>query len=411
MRKLDSPQGRNPFRDPIRISAWQIYHIRKDGHDQAVLGSSNFTAPGLGLKPTGNNVELNLIVDSYRDVSDLREWFDQLWDNPELTEDVKDKVLAELARLHCDNSPEFIYYLTLFHLFQKFIDENSDADLQLERTNLFDSEVWKTLFAFQKDGVRGAIRRLRDFHGCILADSVGLGKTFEALAVIKYYQERGANILVICPKKLWSNWNRWLSRSDRNPLAKDKLNYHMLAHTDLSRHTGHVGPINLADLPGNYDLIVIDESHNFRNNSVGTDGQDGTKRRTRYERLMQDIIQSGIRSRVLLLSATPVNNQLSDLRNQISFIAGGDVARRDVQENADADRVFEKNLGITSIFETTRKAQGEFTSWTALPPEQRSIKELLTRLGGDLFTLLDALAPPCRRSSARSSLASGRKAR
>ena len=370
----------------------KLYHIRKDGLDQAILGSSNFTVPGLGLKSSGNNVELNLIVDSKRDVTDLRKWFDEIWDNKAITSDVRDKVLAELDRLHSENSPEFIYYLTLFHLFHKFLEDNADADLQLERTNLFDSVIWNKLFSFQKDGVRGAIRRLRDYHGCILADSVGLGKTFEALAVIKYYQERGASILVLCPKKLWNNWNCWLSLGELNPLAKDKFNYHILAHTDLSRQSGSVGPINLEDLPANYDLIVIDESHNFRNNAVGTETQDGKKRRTRYERLMEDIIQAGIRSRVLLLSATPVNNQLSDLRNQISFIAGGDVARRDVEENAKADRAFEKNLGIPSIFETSRKAQAEFTIWTGLPPEQRSVKDLLVRLGGDLFTLLDALS-------------------
>ena len=370
----------------------KLYHIRKNGLDQAILGSSNFTVPGLGLKESNNNVELNLIVDSRRDVDELRKWFDEVWDNKKITSDVRDKVLAELDRLHSENSPEFIYYLTLFHLFHRFLEDNAEADLQLERTNLFDSVVWKMLFRFQKDGVRGAIRRLRDFHGCILADSVGLGKTFEALAVIKYYQDRGASILVLCPKKLWSNWNCWLSQGSLNPLAKDKFNYHMLAHTDLSRTNGQVGPINLEDLPANYDLIVIDESHNFRNNAVGTETQDGKRRRTRYERLMEDIIQAGIRSRVLLLSATPVNNQLSDLRNQISFIAGGDVARRDVEENAKADRAFAKDLEIPSIFETTRKAQAEFTIWTGLPAEQRSVKDLLNRLGGDLFTLLDALS-------------------
>jgi hypothetical protein len=185
----------------------KLYHIRKNGLDQAILGSSNFTVPGLGLKESNNNVELNLIVDSRRDVDDLRKWFDEIWDNKKITRDVRDKVLAELDRLHSENSPEFIYYLTLFHLFHRFLEDNAEADLQLERTNLFDSVVWKKLFRFQKDGVRGVIRRLRDYHGCILADSVGLGKTFEALAVIKYYQDRGASILVLCPKKLWSNWN------------------------------------------------------------------------------------------------------------------------------------------------------------------------------------------------------------
>lgn len=372
----------------------KMYHVQ-NASSSALLGSSNFTVPGLGLhaNPSSNNVELNIVVDSDRDRIDLLAWFDELWHDAALVEDVKGEVLKHLERLYGNQSPQFVYYLTLFHLFRRFIDENTDADLQLDKTNLFDSEVWKRLFSFQRDGVRGAIRRLRDFNGCILADSVGLGKTFEALAVIKYFQDRGGSVLVICPKKLWNNWNCWLSHgSALNPLAKDRFNFHILAHTDLSRTKGQVGPINLANLPSNYDLIVIDESHNFRNNAVGTPTQDGKPRRTRYERLMQDIIQSGIRSKVLLLSATPVNNNLADLRNQIGLIAGGDVARREVPKNAEADRAFEKSLGISSIFETSRKAQAEFTTWAKQPAERRTTKDLLHRLGGDLFTLLDALS-------------------
>jgi hypothetical protein len=372
----------------------KMYHVQ-NAADSALLGSSNFTVPGLGLHAShgSNNVELNIVVTDDRDRTDLLAWFDELWNDVRLVEDVKEEVLKHLERLYGNQSPQFVYYLTLFHLFRQFIDQNTDADLQLDKTNLFDSEIWKRLFSFQRDGVRGAIRRLRDFNGCILADSVGLGKTFEALAVIKYFQERGGSVLVLCPKKLWNNWNCWLSHgSALNPLAKDRFNYHILAHTDLSRTKGQVGPINLADLPANYDLIVIDESHNFRNNAVGTPTLDGTPRRTRYERLMQDIIQSGIRSKVLLLSATPVNNNLADLRNQIGLIAGGDVARREVPQNADADRAFEKSLGIGSIFETSRKAQAEFTLWAKKPAEQRTTKDLLHRLGGDLFTLLDALS-------------------
>ncbi|MDX6765599.1 MAG: helicase-related protein [Candidatus Methylacidiphilales bacterium] len=373
----------------------KMYHVlpEKGNEAQAILGSSNFTVPGLGLSPTRNNTELNIILDSTYDRKDLLAWFDALWNDSAQVADVKDEVLKHLERLYGNQSPQFIYYLTLYHVFRRFLDENTDADLQLDKTNLFDSQIWQKLFSFQKDGVRGAIRRLRDYRGCILADSVGLGKTFEALAVIKYYQDRGSSILVLCPKKLWNNWNCWLAHgSADNILAKDRFNYHILAHTDLSFTKGQRGPIDLASLPSNYDLIVIDESHNFRNNAVGTETPDGRPRRTRYERLMQDIIQKGIRSHVLLLSATPVNNYLADLRNQISFIAGGDVARRERSANAAADRAFEKNLEIPSIFETTRKAQAEFTRWAKLPADQRSSKELLLKLGGDLFTLLDALS-------------------
>jgi len=373
----------------------KMYHIQNGNASYALLGSSNFTVPGLGLhsSASANNVELNIVVDSSRDRDDLLAWFNELWNDASLVGDVKDEVLRHLERLYGNHPPQFIYYLTLFHIFRHFLDEDSDAALQLEKTTLFDSEIWKRLFSFQKDGVRGAIRRLRDYNGCILADSVGLGKTYEALAVMKYFQLRNERILVLCPKKLWSNWNVWRSNSRLNPLLSDKFNYDLLCHTDLSRTGGQSGGIDLRTFNwSNYDLVVIDESHNFRNNAVGAENPDGEKRQTRYERLMADVFKSGIRTKVLLLSATPVNNQLADLRNQISFIAGGDVGRPEDPTNAAADAVFAKPLGIPSIRETCRKAQAEFTMWTKQPPEKRSTKDLLLRLGGDLFKMLDALS-------------------
>ena len=370
----------------------KMYHVQEGKLAHAVLGSSNFTVPGLGLLPAGNNIELNLVVTDDRDRDDVLAWFNELWDDKSLVEDVKPKVLAELARLYGNKSPQFIYYLTLYHLFRGFLSQNREAELQLDKTNLFDSLVWKKLYTFQRDGVRGAIRKLLDHNGCILADSVGLGKTFEALAVIKYFESvKGARVLVLCPKKLSDNWLKWLSPGQRNQLAGDRLSYDVLSHTDLSRTRGQVGKVNLADISANYDLIVIDESHNFRNNAVGSEREDGTFRQTRYERLMRDLIQPGVRSKVLLLSATPVNNQIQDLRNQISFIAGGDVGRPEEPANAAADAVFAKTLGIASIRETCRKAQQHFTTWAKKKPEQRNAKDLLLTLGGDLFKLLDSL--------------------
>ncbi len=370
----------------------KMYHVQEGKVAHAVLGSSNFTVRGLGLLPAGNNIELNLVATDDRDRNDLLVWFNELWNDKSLVEDVKQQVLAELSRLHGDKSPQFIYYLTLFHLFGDFLKQNREAELQLDKTNLFDTHIWRKLYSFQRDGVRGAIRRLLDFNGCILADSVGLGKTLEALAVIKYFESvKGARVLVLCPKKLGDNWLKWLSPGQRNQLAGDRFNYDVLSHTDLSRTRGQVGKVSLADISANYDLIVIDESHNFRNNAVGSEREDGTFRQTRYERLMRDLIQPGVRSKVLLLSATPVNNQIQDLRNQISFIAGGDVGRPEVPANAAADAVFSKSLGIASIRETCRKAQQHFTTWSKQKPEQRNAKDLLLTLGGDLFKLLDSI--------------------
>ena len=372
----------------------KAYHIKNLNASTAILGSSNFTTRGLGLLPSGNNIELNLVVQDDRDRQELLAWFDEAWNDETLVSDVKHEVLQQLARLYARQSPQFAYYVTLFHLFRSFLDSKRDADLQLDKTTLFDSEIWKKLFSFQKDGVRGAIRRLLDYNGCILADSVGLGKTFEALAVIKYFLLRNERVLVICPKRLWQNWHVWKSNSTLNPLIDDRLEYQMVAHTDFSRLKGKNNDgIDLEHFNwSNYGLVVIDESHNFRNNSVGTPDEEGNTRQTRYERLMREVIQSGIRTKVLLLSATPVNNQLSDLRNQISFIAGGDVGRRADPKNAEADRAFSKSLGIPSIAETCKVAQARFTEWTKLPAATRKTKDLLEKLGGDLFKMLDALS-------------------
>lgn len=367
----------------------KMYHIQNGESSQALLGSSNFTVPGLGLKPTGNNVELNIAVDSRRDVDDLKSWFDELWADPSVTTDVRDKVLEELQRLYSENSPEFLYYLTLFHLFRHFIDRNDDLSDLLTRTTLPDTKIWNTLFSFQKDGAKAAINKILSTNGCILADSVGLGKTFTALAVIKYFELRNEKVLVLCPKKLRRNWTVYRSNSTLNAFDQDRFGYHVMSHTDLSRERGEVDGHDLRTFNwGAYDLVVIDESHNFRNNRIKSspDPEQAVKR-TRYQRLMEDIIQKGQNTKVLLLSATPVNNELADLRNQISFIAGGDVTS-DVKANA----AFAESLGIQSVKDTTRVAQAHFTTWAKKPPEKRSIKDLLLAVGGDFFKLLDGLS-------------------
>lgn len=367
----------------------KLYHIQNGESSHALLGSSNFTVPGLGLKPSGNNVELNIAVDSRRDVEDLKAWFDELWNDTTVTTDVREEVLAELDRLYSDNSPEFIYYLTLFHLFRHYIDRNDDVGDTLTRTALPDTGIWNTLFSFQKDGAKAAINKILATNGCILADSVGLGKTYTALAVIKYFELRNEKVLVLCPKKLRRNWTVYKSNSTLNPFDKDRFGYHVLSHTDLSRERGEVDGHDLATFNwGAYDLVVIDESHNFRNNRIRTASDpEETVSRTRYQRLMEDLIQHGQKTKVLLLSATPVNNGLADLRNQISFIAGGDVT---TDENANG--AFKESLGIPSVKDTTRIAQSHFTTWSKKPPQERTTRDLLQAIGGDFFKLLDGLS-------------------
>ena len=299
----------------------KMYHIDDDGRKKALVGSSNFTVSGLGYG-ANPNIELNLEVADDRDRDELKLWFDEIWNNDELVKDVKQEVLRYLAQLYADHSPQFIYYLTLLNLFRDYLDGTRDIDESLRRAALPDTHIWQKLFSFQKDGAKAAINKILVYNGCILADSVGLGKTFTALAVIKFFELKNERVLVLCPKKLRRNWTVYRSNSTLNPFLADRFRYDVLSHTDLSRERGDVDGIELSTLNwGNYDLVVIDESHNFRNNSVAKPEKGNENRRTRYQRLMEDIISSGIRTKVLLLSATPVNNQLSDLRNQISFIA------------------------------------------------------------------------------------------
>lgn len=366
----------------------KMYHVQDGKVESALLGSSNFTVPGLGLQATGNNIELNLVVSDDRDRKDLLVWFNGLWNDAGLTSDVKDQVLKELARLYSNQAPEFIYYLTLFHLFRHFLDGADDLEKVLSKTALPDTGIWNALYAFQKDGAKAAINKILTTNGCILADSVGLGKTYTALAVIKFFELRNERVLVLCPKKLRRNWTVFRSNNTLNPFDKDRFRYDVLSHTDLARETGDVGDLDLSNINwGVYDLIVIDESHNFRNNKQATQRPGEKEKRSRYQCLMEEVIRSGALTKVLLLSATPVNNQLADLRNQISFIAGGDVTR-----DPESDAAFAKSLDIPSVKETTRIAQTHFTNWSKKKPEERTSRDLLMSIGGDFFKLLDGLS-------------------
>ena len=361
----------------------KMYHIDDVGRKKALVGSSNFTVSGLGYG-ANPNIELNLEVADDRDRDELKQWFDEIWDNDELVEEVKGDVLTYLAQLYDNHPPQFIYFKTLFHLFYHKILEQDQGGLFDETSHIKDTKIWNMLFDFQRKGVISAINKIEAHNGCIIADSVGLGKTFEALAVIKYFELRKSNVLVLCPKKLRENWTNYLATSDMNPLIEDRFRFTVLSHTDLSRDSGIVGNENLATIAWDrFDLVVIDESHNFRNNSKGKKDADGNViRKSRYERLMEDVIrgreQSDIRTKVLMLSATPVNNNLTDLRNQLSFVTGGD------------DAAFCDSLGIRSLGDTLVAAQRTFTTW-AHQGKDRNVMKLQEKLDSAFFRLLDAL--------------------
>ena len=361
----------------------KMYHIATAGVQDAILGSSNFTVRGLGLAAENNNIELNLIVDGNRDRQDLKQWFDELWKNDGLVKDVKQEVLQYLKQLYENHPPEFIYYKTLFHIFERFLEDSGKTDAELGRTSLFETETWKALFEFQKDGVKGAINKILRYNGCIIADSVGLGKTFEALAVIKYFELKNERVMVLCPKKLRDNWTVYTANSSLNPFLQDRYRYDVLSHTDLSREKGYSGDIDLETLNwGNYDLVVIDESHNFRNNTLGKRDESGEIiRKSRYQRLMDDIVKAGVRTKVLLISATPVNNDLKDLRNQIYFLT----------EGSENDGAFAENLGIDSVKDTLTAAQKVFSTWARKQGSDRKTSDLLEKLSAAFFKLLDEL--------------------
>ena len=339
---------------------------------EVVMGSFALSTDGLGLTP-GNPLSLIQASESPAEAAQLAAWFDQHWnvlhDQPEAG-----IALAETMRaLGAHRDPYLIYTLILHHLFRDSGDEMDEDRIVKSATGIRNTVVWKKLFKFQRDGVVGAIDKLNRFGGCIIADSVGLGKTFEALAIIKYHELRNDRVLVLAPKRLRDNWTLYKANDKRNILAADRLNYDVLNHTDLSRDGGTSGDIDLSHVNwGNYDLVVIDESHNFRNKATHK-GKE-----SRYDRLMRRIIKEGVKTRVLMLSATPVNNRLADLRNQIAFVTEGD------------DTALLEH-GIPSIESTTRKAQAQFNRWLAMDESEKTPSKLVEMLGFDYFTLLDHL--------------------
>lgn len=339
---------------------------------------SGFTTVDLGCE-RGNNV-YNFVTrtEASENSRQYLRLFDELWRDDTRLQDVTDEVLESISTAYRENSPEFIYFFTLYNIFSEFLDDISEDVLPNEATGFKNSKIWNMLYNFQKDAALAIINKLEKFNGCILADSVGLGKTFTALAVIKYYEDRNKSILVLCPKKLSENWNTYKQNYRNNPLAEDRLRYDVLYHTDLSRSFGQTNGIDLARLNwGNYDLVVMDESHNFRNGGEVT-GEEGKE--NRYLKLMNKVIRAGVRTKVLMLSATPVNNRFIDLRNQLALAYEGDAA--------ELNGKLDTQKPIDEIF---RQAQKAFNAWSKLPADQRTTEKLLSMLDFDFFTLLDGV--------------------
>ncbi|MCD7740806.1 MAG: SNF2-related protein [Ruminococcus sp.] len=352
-----------------------------ENEDEAYTYSpmNSFTTVDLGCE-RGNNL-MNIVTRLENPESeDYLRMFNMVWNDDEKLADVTEDVIDMISTVYQENSPELIYFMTLYNIFSEFLEDISEDVLPNEATGFKDSVIWNKLYNFQKDAALAIINKLEQYNGCILADSVGLGKTFTALAVIKYYEGRNKNVLVLCPKKLSENWMTYRGNVINNPLAKDRLRYDILYHTDLSRESGktavglQIERINW----GNYDLVVIDESHNFRNGN-GTDSKGGEKE-NRYMRLMNRVIKPGIKTKVLMLSATPVNNRFYDLRNQLALAYEGDPSEINEKLKTKSD--------IDTIF---RQAQAVYNAWCKLPEKDRTTQNLLPRLSFDFFEVLDSV--------------------
>ena len=308
--------------------------------------------------------------------------FNQLWNDSARMQVVTEEVIDNISNVYKENAPEFLYFVALYNIFNEFLEDISEDELPNEATGFKNSIIWNKLYNFQRDAALAIINKLEKFNGCILADSVGLGKTFTALSVIKYYESRNRSVLVLCPKKLYENWNTYRQPYTNNPLVKDRLNYKILYHTDLSRDHGRSNDIDLDRINwGNFDLVVIDESHNFRNGGkTSTDEYGENPKENRYLRLMNKVIRSGVKTKVLMLSATPVNNRFNDLKNQLQLAYEGEAKA--------FDKLLPTNRGIDDIF---RQAQGAYNIWADLPPQDRTTERLLRMLDFDFFKLLDAV--------------------
>ena len=334
-----------------------------------------FTTSDIGCEK-GNNSFNYVMKFATPESNKFLQTFNNLWQDKEKLQDVTEQIIESISNVYKENSGEFIYFITLYNIFNEFLEDISEDNLPNEATGYKDSVIWNKLFDFQKDACLAIINKLETYNGCILADSVGLGKTFTALSVIKYYENRNKSVLVLCPKKLSNNWVMYKNNYLNNPLINDRLRYDVLYHTDLSRDNGFSNGIDLALINwSNYDLVVIDESHNFRNG-----GDINNDKENRYLKLMNRVIRSGVQTKVLMLSATPVNNRFNDLKNQLQLAYEGDTRKIDAKLNT------KKPINI--IF---RQAQQAFNNWSKLPAEERTTERILDMLDFDFFELLDSV--------------------
>ena len=354
-------------------------NVDSDGQPVTYMPINGFTTVDIGCD-RGRNVYNMVNKFDAPFSSEYMKLFERIWSDESRMQDVTEDVIDTISAVYQENPPELVYFLTLYHIFSEFLEDISEDVLPNEATGFKSSVVWNKLYDFQRDAALGIINKLEQYNGCILADSVGLGKTFTALAVIKYYEGRNKNVLVLCPKKLKDNWMTYRGNLINNPLAQDRLRYDILFHTDLSRDRGDtvIGlPIDRINW-GNYDLVVIDESHNFRNGGE-LSGADNEKE-NRYLRLMNRVIRAGVKTKVLMLSATPVNNKFIDLRNQLALAYEGHAEEINEKLNTKSD--------IDTIF---REAQKVFNTWSKLPVEERTTQALLQKLDFDFFELLDSV--------------------
>lgn len=369
-RKVEFKSNRNPA-NPL---GGMVQVDGPDGNGATYSNVHSFTTADLGYTPRTGFPTLIQRTD-YPDGRAYLDWFNQVWENEDGLTDVTEQVQAYLNTVVQENSPEFIYFITLYNIFKEFLEDLSLDSLPNDKVGFRETEIWKRLYNFQRDAVMGAINKLERYKGCILADSVGLGKTFSALGVIKYYELRNKDVLVLCPKKLEANWNTFRHNDKDNILAADRFSYDVLFHTDLTREAGESNGRRLEKVNwGNYDLVVIDESHNFRNNNTAVG------RENRYQKLLRKVIREGVETKVLMLSATPVNNRFNDLRNQLALAYEG--------EAVNIDDKLDTGQGIELIF---RRAQKAFNAWMKFDNEERTTKKLLDMLDIDFFTILDSL--------------------
>lgn len=346
--------------------------------DKNYMPINGFTTVDLGCE-RGNNA-YNMVQKTEVPFSTAYiDLFDNLWNDTSKLQEVTDEVIENITAAYNENSPDFIYFVTLYNIFSEFLEDVSEDHLPNEATGFKESKIWSMLYNFQKDAVLAIISKLEKFNGCILADSVGLGKTFTALAVIKYYENRNKSVLVLCPKKLTNNWNTYKDNYVNNPIASDRLRYDVLYHTDLNRTHGKSNGLDLDRLNwSNYDLVVIDESHNFRNGGK-LSGEDNEKE-NRYLKLLNKVIRKGVKTKVLMLSATPVNNRFNDLKNQLALAYEGNT-----------DLIDDKLNTTKSIDEIFKNAQRAFNTWSKWDPADRTTENLLRMLDFDFFEVLDSV--------------------